>query len=168
MEITERTETRKDVKAISVRLTGDYQKLDYMAAWNKLGEYCRANGIDYNCPDAEYINIYHDNPATTPAAECRADVCIAAPIVEKMQPTTDVNIITVYGGRYLVYHYRGPYDKLGEVNAIVYGEMLPKSGEKVRMDNGVIEHCQMFERYLNAPETTQPENLVTEIWIPIE
>lgn len=168
MEITERTETRKDVKAISVRLTGDYQKLNYMAAWNKLGEYCHANGIDYNCPDAEYINIYHDNPATTPAAECRADVCIAAPIVEKMQPTTDVNIITVYGGRYLVYHYRGPYDKLGEVNAMVYGEMLPKSGEKVRMDNGVIEHCQMFERYLNAPETTRPENLVTEIWIPIE
>ena len=114
MEITERIETRKDVKAISVRLTGDYQKLNYMEAWNKLGEYCHANGIDYNCPDAEYINIYHDNPATTPASECRADVCIAAPIVEKMQPTADVNIITVYGGRYLVYHYQGPYEMLGE------------------------------------------------------
>ena len=168
MEITERIETRKDVKAISVRLTGDYQKLNYTEAWNKLGEYCHANGIDYNCPDAEYINIYHDNPATTPASECRADVCIAAPIVGKMQPTAGVNIITVYGGRYLVYHYQGPYEKLGEVNAKVYGELLPLSGEKIKIGDGIIEHCQMFERYLNDPETTQPKDLVTEIWIPIE
>ena len=168
MEITERIKTRKDVKAISVRLTGDYQKLNYMEAWNKLGAYCHANGIDYNCPDAEYINIYHDNPATTLAAECRADVCIAASVVEKMQPTSDVNIITVYGGRYLVYRYQGPYEKLGEVNAKIYGELLPQSGEKVKQGDGVIEHCQMFERYLNDPETTRPKNLVTEIWIPIE
>lgn len=113
MEITERIETRKDVKAISV-------------------------------------------------------VCIAAPIVGKMQPTADVNIITVYGGRYLVYHYQGPYEKLGEVNAKVYGELLPLSGEKFKIGDGIIEHCQMFERYLNDPETTQPKDLVTEIWIPIE
>ena len=168
MEITERIEMRKNVKAISVRLTGEYQKLNYMEAWNKLSEYCHANGIDYDCPDAEYINIYHDNPATTPAAECRADVCIAAPIIDKMQPTTDVNIINVYGGRYLVYRYQGPYERLPEANAKVYGEMLPRSGKKVRMGDGVIEQCQMFERYLNDPETTQPEDLLTEIWIPIE
>lgn len=168
MELTERIETRKDVKAISVRLTGDYQKLNYMEAWNKLGEYCHANGIDYNCPDAEYINIYRDNPAATPAEECRTDVCIAASVVEQMKPAGDVNIITIHGGRYLVYHYCGPYENLGEVNARVYGEMLPKSGEKVKMCDGVIEHCQMFERYLNDPESTQPENLETEIWIPIE
>ena len=168
MEITERIEIRKDVKAISVRLTGDYQKLNYMEAWNKLSEFCHANGIDYNCPNAEYINIYHDNPATTPAAECRADVCIAAPIIEKMQSIDDVNIIPVYGGKYLVYHYQGPYEKLGEVNARVYGELLPRSGKKIKMGNGVIEHCQMFERYLNDPETTQSEDLITEIWIPIE
>jgi len=31
-----------------------------------------------------------------------------------------------------------------------------------------LEHCQMFERYLNDPETTAPEELLTEIWIPIE
>ena len=168
MEITSRIETRKDVKAISVRLTGDYQKLNYMDAWNKLGEYCIANRINYNCPDAEYINIYHDNPNTTPADECRTDVCIAASIIEQMKPTADVHIITIYGGRYLVYRYQGPYDKLGEVNAIVYGELLPNSGEKVRTGDGVIEHCNMFERYLNDPESTAPENLLTEIWIPIE
>jgi len=168
MKITERIETRKDVMAICVRLVGDYQKVNYVEAWNKLGAYCHAHQIDYDCPDAEYINIYHDNPATTPANECRADVCIASPVVSGMQPEGDVRIVTIYGGRFQVYRYQGPYEKLGEVNAKVYGELLPNSGEKVKMGEGIIEHCQMFERYLNDPETTQPKDLLTEIWIPIE
>lgn len=168
MEITERIEIRKDVKAISVRLVGDYQKVNYVEAWNKLGAYCKKNQIDYDCPDVEYINIYHDNPAITPSNECRTDVCIATSMVNEMQPEGDVNVITIYGGRFLVYRYQGPYEKLGEVNAKIYGEMLPKSGEKVRQGEGVMEHCQMFERYLNDPEKTEPKDLLTEIWIPIE
>lgn len=168
MEITERIEMRKDVKAISVRLAGDYQSLNYVEAWNKLGAYCHAHHIDYDCPDAEYINVYHDNPATTPAHECRVDVCIASPVVDGKKPDGDVGIVTVFGGRFLVYRYQGPYENLGEVNAKVYGEMLPKSGEKVKLGEGVLEHCQMFERYLNDPEITEPKDLLTEIWIPIE
>ena len=54
------------------------------------------------------------------------------------------------------------------MNAKVYGELLPLSGEKIKIGDGIIEHCQMFERYLNDPETTQPKDLITEIWIPIE
>ena len=99
MEITERIQSRKDVKAISVRLLGDYKSVNYMEAWNKLGAYCQKHHLDYDCPDAEYINIYHDNPATTPAEACRTDVCIAASIIEQLQPEEDVNIITIYGGR---------------------------------------------------------------------
>ena len=88
-------------------------------------------------------------------------------ILEEMS-RIDVNIITIYGGRFLVYRYQGPYERLAEVNAKVYCELLPASGEKAKLGSGVLEHCQMFERYLNDPETTAPEELLTEIWIPIE
>lgn len=168
MEITERIESRKDVKAISVRLVGDYQKLNYVEAWIKLCTYCHEHQIDDDCDDAEYINVYHDNPVTTPANECRVDVCIAASAVNGKQSEENVDVITIYGGRFLVYRYQGPYENLGEVNAKIYGQMLPMSGEKVKLREGVLEHCQMFERYLNNPETTAPEELITEIWIPIE
>lgn len=168
MEIKERIETRNDVKAIGVRLVGDYQKVNYMEAWDRLAAYCRTHHLDNNCPEAEYINVYYDNPATTPANACRTDVCIAAPVVERLLPEGDVNIINIYGGRFLVYRYQGPYENLGEVNAKVYGELLPQSGATVRMTCGVLEHCQMFERYLNDPETTAPDELLTEIWIPIQ
>ena len=93
MELLERIRSRKDVKAISVRLLGDYRSVNYMEAWNKLGAYCQKHHLDYDSPDVEYINIYHDNPATTPAEACRTDVCIAAPIVEQLQPEEDINII---------------------------------------------------------------------------
>ena len=43
-----------------------------------------------------------------------------------------------------------------------------QSRKDVKAGSGVLEHCQMFERYLNDPETTAPEDLLTEIWIPIE
>ena len=168
MKITSRIETRKDARAICVHLRGDYQTLNYMDAWNKLGEYCHANGIDYDCPDAEYINIYRDNPAVTPSGECRTDVCIASSVVNKQKPSADVDIITIYGGRYIVYSYQGPYEMLGAVNAKIYGELLPLSGETIKANEGVIEPCQMFERYLNDPEVTPSDELKTEIWIPIE
>lgn len=61
MEISERIETRKDVKAIAFRLVGNYQKVNYMEAWSALVAYCRKHHIDNDCPEAEYINIYHDN-----------------------------------------------------------------------------------------------------------
>ena len=168
MKLTSRIETRKDIKAICVHLIGNYQTLNYMEAWNKLSEYCRSNNIDYHCPDAEYINIYRDNPAVTPADACRTDVCIATSIVEQQKPSADVDIITVHGGRYLVYNYQGPYEMLGTINAKIYGELLPLSNEKIKMNEGVMEQCQMFERYLKAPETPPSEELTTEIWIPIE
>lgn len=168
MRIISRKETRKDVRAICVHLKGDYQTLNYMDAWNKLGEYCHANGIDYDCPDAEYINIYRDNPAAVSADECRTDVCIASPVMNQQEPSADVDIITIYGGRYIVYSYQGPYEMLGAVNEKIYGELLPQSGEKIKACEGVIEHCQMFERYLNDPEMNPSEELKTEIWIPIE
>ena len=63
---------------------------------------------------------------------------------------------------------RGAYEKLAEVNAKICGELLPASGKRMKMESGVLEHCQMFERYLNDPETTASEELLTEIWVLIE
>ena len=42
----------------------------------------------------------------------------------------------------------------------VYGNLLRGSEVKVLQK-------AMFEKYLNDPETTKPEDLLTELWIPI-
>ncbi len=159
--LEQRIETRKDVKALSVRLTGDYRSANYSGAWSEIVEYCMSNHIG-DCGDAaEYITVYLDDPQTTPAEKCRLDVCIAAPVVNGLQPSGNIEIRTIEGGKFIVFLHKGPYTELGEVYEQVYGHLLKESEVEVLPK-------AMFEKYLNDPECTKPEDLLTELWIPIE
>ena len=160
MKLEQRIETRKDVKALSVRLTGDYRTADYLKAWTEIVEYCQHNNTG-ECKDAEYITVYLDDPQTTPAEKCRLDVCIAAGIVNELQPSGNVEIRTIEGGKFIVFLFKGPYSELGKVYEEVYSNLL--SGNEVK-----VLPKAMFEKYLNDPELTKPEDLLTELWIPIE
>ena len=160
MKLEQRIETRNDVKALSVRLTGDYRTANYSEAWNEIMEYCKNNHIEDCGGAAEYITIYLDDPQTTPAEKCRLDVGIAAPVVNELQPSGNVEIHTIEGGKFIVFLFKGPYSELGKVYEEVYGNLL--RGSKVK----VLQKA-MFEKYLSDPETTKPEDLLTELWIPI-
>jgi AraC family transcriptional regulator len=61
--------------------------------------------------------------------------------------------------RALVYLHVGPYQKLGEA----YDKVL-----KFATDNKHKLYGPMFDRYLNDPMQTKPEDLKTEIVFPIE
>ena len=85
VKLEQRIESREDVSALSVRLTGDYKSVDYSEAWEKIVKYCKDENR-VGCIDAEYISVYLDDPTTTPAEECRVDVCIAHPKLNGLQP----------------------------------------------------------------------------------
>lgn len=168
-----RIETRKPAVGMAYRLTGDYTICDYGKAWKCLMAYCEENKETLGdfWSDAEYINMYYDNPMQTPAAECRVDVCMAAKaesrrlqdIFNSLTPAGGVQRIIIPGGRYVVFTHKGPYEKLGETYGYIYGEYLPKG--EVADDSKA--RGGMFEIYLNDPDTTKPEDLLTELWIPI-
>jgi AraC family transcriptional regulator len=65
------------------------------------------------------------------------------------------------GGEYAVLTHFGPYEKLGESYAKLLGEWLPRSGRNLRS-------TPCFEIYLNSPESTEPEDLVTDLYAPLE
>lgn len=69
VKLEQRIETRADVSALSVRLTGDYKSVDYSGAWEKIVNYCK-KGNRVGCIDAEHISVYLDDPMTTPAEKC--------------------------------------------------------------------------------------------------
>ena len=116
MRLEQRIETRNDVKALSVRLTGDYRTANYSEAWNEIMEYCMSNHIEDCGGAAEYITIYLDDPQTTPAEKCRLDVCIAAPVVNELQPSGNVEIRTIEGGKFIVFLFKGPYSEIGRAS----------------------------------------------------
>jgi AraC family transcriptional regulator len=63
-------------------------------------------------------------------------------------------------GRYAVFTHIGPYDRLHDTWRGIYQSWLPASGAQ-RRDAPPLELC------INTPDTTPPDKLHTEIWLPV-
>ena len=73
----------------------------------------------------------------------------------------DIAVQTIGGGEYAVTTHFGPYDKLGETYHRLFGQWLLQSDRELRS-----EPC--IEFYLNDPESTEPEDLLTDICVPLQ
>ncbi len=144
-------------QVIYVRLTGDYKKNDYCSAWETLWGYVKEAKLF--SAGIEHICIYHDDPVVTEADKLRTDVCLVLP--KAAMPKGEIGVKEVAGGKYVVFHYQGPYENLGMVYDTIYGKCLPEGAYQFRT-------LPSFEKYLNHPDRTEPEKLKTEIYIPIE
>lgn len=63
-------------------------------------------------------------------------------------------------GRHAVFTHRGPYTELHRTWQAIYRDWLPASGE-------ALQDAPPMELMLNSPADTPPEQLHTEIWIPL-
>lgn len=142
---------------IYIRLTGAYNGLDYCAAWQRLWNHVREENLF--APEVGHVCIYHDDPKVTEPDKLRTYVCLALPRVGK--PKGEIGVTEIAGGKYAVFRYQGPYDHLRAVYDTVYGQLLPEHGYNLGDTPG-------FEKYLNHPDHTRPEDLLTEIYIPVQ
>jgi AraC family transcriptional regulator len=67
--------------------------------------------------------------------------------------------LTLAGGRVAVLTHRGPYGGIAAAWDALY-RWLEASGE-------VEADAPSYDRYLNGPEDTAPENLLTELCLPL-
>ena len=155
LEFEERVLAPKRV--IYIWLMGAYNQLDYCAAWQRLWNYVREENLF--APEVEHICVYHDDPKVTEQDKLRTDVCLVLPRVGK--PKGEVGVKEVPGGKYAVFRYQGPYENLRAVYDTIYAKWSPEKGYKLGDTPG-------FEKYLNHPDHTEPENLITEIYIPVQ
>lgn len=152
-------------QVIYIRLSGEYMKLNYCEAWQRLFTYMYQENLlpdnaKEGCPPGiEFICVYHDDPKVTANENLRTDVCLT--LLKPAQPKGEVGVREIPGGKYAIFRYQGPYSNLSAVYDTIYGHWLPESSYKVRDSRG-------FENYINNPENTRPEDLITEICIPIE
>ncbi|WP_165043932.1 GyrI-like domain-containing protein [Dysgonomonas sp. ZJ709] len=144
-------------KAIYVRLQGDYRTMDYCGAYNKLWAFIKENKLF--TAGIEAITISHDDPKVTDTDKLRTDVCLA--VHKEVLPKGEIGIRDIPGGKFAVFTYIGPYDKLINVFDTIYGKWLPESGYELRMECG-------FEKYVNDSSKVAPEKLKTEIYLPIQ
>lgn len=110
-------------------------------------------------PQTWVIGISHDDPHVTEAAKFRYDACVT--VDREVELEGEIGRKTIAGGRYAVFAHAGPYDGLQQTYDHIFRSWLPASGEQLREEPG-------FERYVNSPEQTRPEDLRTEIWLPLQ
>lgn len=178
LDLNERVIDLEPRQVIYIRLTGDYKKNDYCEAWQKLWNYVKVIGlfsadVERICKDEkkseilekvsqtgiEHICIYHDDPKVTDSTKLRTDVCLTLP--KEVKPKGEIGVKEVAGGKYAVYRYQGSYENLGMVYDTIYGKYIPEGGYRLASNPG-------FEKYLNDPDCTASDKLMTEIYVPIQ
>ena len=142
---------------IYIRLLGDYKLNDYGGTWGRLFQFIKENNLPMGEPMP--LCIYHDDPKVTPAEKLRTDVCMVLPATAT--PKGDVGVKTLPAGRYAIFLYKGSYEHLQAVYDTIYGKYIPEMECTLRDEASA-------ERYMNDPYSTAPEDLLTEIYIPVE
>lgn len=138
-----------------VRNVGPYEEAG--KAWEKLGAWACPKGLFL--PDTEYLGFSHNDPGTVPASELRYDACLT--VADDVEGEGDVQIRRFAGGTYGKYLHKGPYEGLKQVYYDLYTKWLPASGREPRPE-------PPFDKCLNDPHSTPPEELLTEVHIPLK
>ena len=105
------------------------------------------------------LGIYYDDPTTVAAQDLNshAGVIVGA----DFEMPENLQDVQVPDGRMAVMHYKGPYAGLNAAYDYLFGEWLPNSGEEFR-------DAPSFEVYLNDPMDTAPDDLLTDICVPLK
>jgi AraC family transcriptional regulator len=110
-------------------------------------------------PGTLVMGICPDDPSVTPPDKIRFDCCVT--IDAPVTPEGEIGVQTVAGGEYAVVRHCGPYPRLGDTYSWLYGVWLPTSGREPG-------NAPPFEVYLNAPGETPDEDLLTDVYVPLD
>lgn len=151
-----RIEILPDLHILKVRQTGPY--MDSAArAWGMLCAWAGPKGLFG--PQTWSIGISHDDPKVTKPEDIRYDAAITAQA--EISPESPIEADTLPGGKYAIITHQGPYEKLEDSYAQIMGQWLPASNHEYR-------ETPWFEVYRNDPASTPPEQLITDIHIPLK
>ena len=131
-------------------------------AFHRLYSYIEQHHLQQQV-SAVCLGITPDEPGVVPDEECRYDAGVFvndnSPIA--IQSDEPVDVQTLPSGRYAVFLHKGPYNTIGQTWDAIYRNWLPASGETLR-------DVPPYEVYLDTTGQTRPEDLCTEIFVPIQ
>jgi AraC family transcriptional regulator len=146
-----------DKPIVFTKFKGDFTQSGFNKVWDIFWEVAMQNNILNWKPDV--FSVYYDSPFETAAADCRAECCIATN--KKTSDSEFIETKTLNGGKYAMFRYKGPHTRLLEINENILKEWIINSDLKFR-------NSPLIEKYTNNYRYTEPNSLLTEIYIPIE
>ncbi len=148
----------RDVGALNlVGLVHGGPYMEIGRAFEKLAVFGHEKGLFG--PGTGSMALYFDDPDTVKTSELRS----FAGMLE-IRPTEierPYERVVVEAGRFAVLRYNGPYSELPSVYNWFYGAWLPDADVEVR-------DAPCMEDYLNDPRRVAPNELLTDIFMPIK
>lgn len=140
------------------RLIGQPHKGDYMgigAKFEQIGAMLNARGLWRDC--GPVTGVYYDDPSAVAAPDLHS----FAGVEWRGGDTPEgFKTLDLPAGRVAVLTFKGPYAKIKSGYDALFGEWLPGSDETPA-------DVPCFEIYLNDPRSTAPEDLLTQICLPL-
>jgi AraC family transcriptional regulator len=137
-----------------IRHVGPYAEVGQ--AWQRLFGWLMPHGLFR--PGAATIGICLDCPEITDPEKLRYDATVTVP--DHAKGEGEVGIQTIEAGEYAVALHQGSYDRLADFYTRICGEWLPWSGRE-------LASAPSLEHYLNNPQMTPPEQLLTRVFLPL-
>lgn len=149
------TVTEKKPQAVAfVRHTGPYEEVG--PTWERLCAWAGPKGLITG--ETKFIGVSYDDPGVTEPDKIRYDACIS--LDRPVLPEGDIGVQELPGGTFAVTVHKGPYSGLKDAYDWLMGTWLADSGYEAG-------GCPTYEVYLNAPDKVPPEELRTEINLPL-
>ncbi|REJ79969.1 MAG: AraC family transcriptional regulator [Acidobacteria bacterium] len=143
------------LRLVAVRHHGPFHRIS--EAFARLGETAGPAGLFG--PDTRMVALYHDDPETRAPEDLTSDACMT--VAEDVALPAGLEEIRVAAGAHACTVHRGPYQGLGDTWARFLGHWIPNSDHRLAQGPS-------YEIYRNTPDRTAPEDLVTELYAPIE
>jgi AraC family transcriptional regulator len=105
------------------------------------------------------VAVYYDDPAATEPRALRSHAGFVLDEAAAMPAGLDE--VRIARGPAAVLHFRGPYAGLEAAYGYLYGTWLAQSGREPA-------DAPVYEVYLNGPSDVPPEELLTEIVVPLK
>jgi AraC family transcriptional regulator len=150
-----RVETFPARRVAFMRHIGPYRAVG--ATWGKLMAWAAPRGLVG--PTTMALGVAHDDPEVTPPDKVRYDACFV--VDNSFVPEGEVGAQMIGGGEYAITTHRGPYERVAQTAARLCGEWLPASGREPRS-------APILAHHRNFPPDTAPEDLLTDIYLPLE
>ncbi|SDW59031.1 AraC family transcriptional regulator [Litoreibacter albidus] len=148
-------ETRPEGRMAALPHIGPYMEIGgkfqaLAAMFSSRGLWPQARGM---------AGVYYDDPSAVAEAELRSHAGIL--VGADFDMPDDMEDLPVSAGRVAVMTFKGPYSGLKAGYDYLYGVWLPESGQEPR-------DAPAMEVYLNDPTDTAPEDLLTEVCLPLK
>ncbi len=142
------------LEVVSVPHTGSY--LQISLAFERLGGWLGARNLI--SPSSRMFGMYYDDPASVAEAQLRSRACVSVSQTCALEPPLEC--VTIAGGEYAVLLHKGAYAALPAAYEWLFGVWLVQAGRELR-------DAPALEEYLNTPMDTAPEDLLTDIYLPL-